>query len=92
MVMTDTRHRFRIWPDARVGASTFDHVIAKARAALLIHIERLLEANQKICKQRLRPRSSGDAVLLAAIDLPDDLRIHISMLHNTCVMPARINR
>jgi predicted RNase H-like HicB family nuclease len=60
---------------------TIDFVIAKAREALSLHIERLLEANQRICI----PTSAdaierGDALLLAAIDVPDDLRIaHVDL-------------
>jgi predicted RNase H-like HicB family nuclease len=59
-----------------VGASTLDLVLAKAKETLVKHLENLLTANQEICI----PTSAdtierGDALLLAAIEVPDDLRI-----------------
>ena len=67
---------FPDFPGCVVAASTLDQAIAKAREALLVHIERLLEANHTICC----PTSAGaiergDALLLATVDVPDDLRI-----------------
>jgi predicted RNase H-like HicB family nuclease len=59
-----------------VAASTLDGVLAKAKETLVKHLEHLLAANQEICV----PTSAdaierGDALLLAAIEVPDDLRI-----------------
>jgi predicted RNase H-like HicB family nuclease len=59
-----------------VAASTLDGVLAKAKETLVKHLENLLAANQEICV----PTSAdaierGDALLLAAIEVPDDLRI-----------------
>jgi predicted RNase H-like HicB family nuclease len=67
---------FPDFPGCAVSASTLDHVIAKAREALSVHIERLLEANQRISSPTAADAiERGDAVLLAAVDVPDDLRI-----------------
>jgi predicted RNase H-like HicB family nuclease len=59
-----------------VAAATLDGVLAKAKETLVKHLENLLAANQEICV----PTSAdaierGDALLLAAIEVPDDLRI-----------------
>ncbi len=64
-----------------MGALTVDLVIAKAREALMVHVERLLEANQRICTPTVADAISlGDALLLAAVDVPDDLRIaHVDL-------------
>jgi predicted RNase H-like HicB family nuclease len=68
-----------------VAAPTIDHVIARAREALSLHIERLLEANQRICEPTAADAiERNDALLLAAVDVPDDLRI----AHVDLVLPA----
>jgi hypothetical protein len=63
------------------GWTDRDHVIAKAREALAIRIERLLEANQTIgIPTAADAIELGDASLLAAVEVPDDLRItHIDL-------------
>jgi predicted RNase H-like HicB family nuclease len=67
---------FPDFPGCAVAASTLDQVIAKAREALLQHIERLLEANQRIANPTAADAiERGDALLLAAVDVPDDLGI-----------------
>ena len=72
---------FPDFPSCAVAALTVDHVIARAREALSLHIERLLEANQRICDPTAADAiERGDALLLAAVDVPDDLRIaHIDL-------------
>ena len=40
---------FPDFPSCAVAAPTVDHVIARAKEALSLHIERLLEANHRIC-------------------------------------------
>ena len=40
---------FPDFPSCAVAAQTIDHVIARAKEALSLHIERLLEANHRIC-------------------------------------------
>lgn len=64
-----------------MGALTADLVIAKAREALLAHIERLLAANQRICVPTAADAIElGDALFLAAIEVPDDLGVaHIDL-------------
>jgi hypothetical protein len=64
-----------------VGEATVDPVVAKVREALSMQIERLLEANQRICVPTAADAiEPGDASLLAAVDVPDDLRIaHIDL-------------
>ena len=67
---------FPDFPSCAVAARTVEHVIARAREALSLHIERLLEANQGISIPTAADAiERGDALLLAAIDVPDDLRI-----------------
>jgi len=67
---------FPDFPSCAVAARTVEHVIAKAREALSLHIERLLEANQGISVPTAADAiERGDALLLAAIDVPDDLRM-----------------
>jgi predicted RNase H-like HicB family nuclease len=67
---------FPDFPSCAVAAPTVDHVIARAREALAMHIERLLEANQRICVPTAADGiERGDALLLAAVEVPDDLRI-----------------
>jgi len=67
---------FPDFPSCAVAARTVEHVIAKAREALSLHIERLLEANQGISIPTAADAiARGDALLLTAIDVPDDLRM-----------------
>src|SRR6267143_665138 len=67
---------FPDFPSCAVVARTVEHVIARAREALSLHVERLLEANQGISVPTAADAiERGDALLLAAIDVPDDLRI-----------------
>jgi predicted RNase H-like HicB family nuclease len=76
---------FPDFPGCAVAASTLDQVIAKAREALLLHIERLLEANQRIASPTAADAiERGDALLLAAVDVPDDLGI----VHVDVAIPA----
>ncbi|MEY2531476.1 MAG: hypothetical protein QOI96_1561 [Verrucomicrobiota bacterium] len=72
---------FPDFPACAVGGPTVDHVIAKAKEALAMRIERLLEANQRICIPTAADAIElGDALLLAAVDVPDDLRIaHVDL-------------
>src|SRR5450432_853148 len=59
-----------------VAASTLDGVLAKAKETLVKHLENLLAANQEICvPTSFDAIERGDALLLAAIEVPDDLRI-----------------
>jgi predicted RNase H-like HicB family nuclease len=67
---------FPDFPGCAAGALTVDLVIAKAREALMVHVERLLEANQRICTPTAADAiSPGGALLLAAVEVPDDLRL-----------------
>jgi predicted RNase H-like HicB family nuclease len=67
---------FPDFPACAVAERTVEHVIAKAREALLLHIQRLLEANQAISIPTAADAiERSDALLLAAIDVPDDLRM-----------------
>jgi predicted RNase H-like HicB family nuclease len=72
---------FPDFPACAVEGPTIDLVIAKAREALSMHIERLLEAHQRICIPTAAGAIDlGDALLLAAVDVPDDLRIaHVDL-------------
>ena len=72
---------FPDFPACAVEGPTIDFVIAKAREALSMHIECLLEANHRICIPTAADAIElGDALLLAAVDVPDDLRIaHVDL-------------
>ncbi len=57
---------FPDFPGCAAAAPTLDRVIAQAREALLLHIERLLEANQRIAHPTAAGAiERGDALLLA---------------------------
>jgi predicted RNase H-like HicB family nuclease len=62
------------FPEFAVQAGTLDHVLAKAREALAAHIERLLENNETVpvptSVDAIKP---GGALLLFAIEMPDDI-------------------
>ena len=76
---------FPDFPSCAVAAPTVEHVIARAREALSLHIERLLQANHRICDPTAADAiERGDALLLAAVEVPDDLRI----AHLDLAMPA----
>jgi predicted RNase H-like HicB family nuclease len=72
---------FPDFPTCAVEGPTIDLVIVKAREALSMHIERLLEADQRICIPTAADAiERGDALLLVAVDVPDDLRIaHVDL-------------
>jgi predicted RNase H-like HicB family nuclease len=72
---------FPDFPSCAVAALTVDHVISRAREALSLHIERLLEANHRISAPTAADAiERDDALLLAAIEVPDDLRIaHVDL-------------
>lgn len=72
---------FPDFPGCVAVASVLEQVIAKAKEGLSLHIERLLEANQTVGSPTAADAiERGDALLLAAIDIPDDLRIaHIEV-------------
>jgi predicted RNase H-like HicB family nuclease len=58
-----------------VAASTLDRVLAKAKETLVEHLENLLSANQAIgVATSADAIERGDALLLAAIEVPDDVR------------------
>jgi predicted RNase H-like HicB family nuclease len=76
---------FPDFPGCAAAAPTLDHVLAKAREAVVARIEQLLKAGQRISI----PTSAdaierGDSLLLAAIEVPDDLR----MSHVELAIPA----
>jgi predicted RNase H-like HicB family nuclease len=66
---------FPDFPGCVVEGPTLDNVIAKAKEALPAHIQQLLDGNQRVCAPTAAEAiERGDALLLAAIDVPDDLR------------------
>ena len=66
---------FPDFPGCVVEGPTLDNVIAKAKEALPGHIQQLLDGNQRVCAPTAAEAiERGDALLLAAIDVPDDLR------------------
>ena len=85
IVRTDGEFRYTAsfpdFPGCTASAPTVDLLIAKAREALSMRIERMLEVNQMIGEPTAAEAiDRGDALLLAAVDVPDDLRIaHIDL-------------
>jgi predicted RNase H-like HicB family nuclease len=83
---------FPDFPGCAVGAPSVELVIAKAREALLAHIERLLEANHKLSVPTPADAiERGDALLLAAVEVPDDLAIAPLNLELSALSLARID-
>jgi predicted RNase H-like HicB family nuclease len=83
---------FPDFPECAVSALSVELVIAKAREALLAHIERLLEANHKLSvPTRADAIERGDALLLAAVEVPDDLAIAPLNLELPALSLARID-
>jgi predicted RNase H-like HicB family nuclease len=83
---------FPDFPGCAVGALTVELVIAKAKEALALHIGRLLEANQKIAVPTAAGAiNPGDALLIAAVEVPDDLRIARVNLAIPALSLARID-
>jgi predicted RNase H-like HicB family nuclease len=79
IVRTDGRYRYTAafpdFPGCTADGPTLDDVIARAKEALSAHIQGLLDGNQKICSPAAADAiERGDALLLAAIDVPDELR------------------
>jgi predicted RNase H-like HicB family nuclease len=72
---------FPDFPGCAASAPSVSHVVVKAREALLAHVERLLEASQRICSPTAAEAiDRGDALLIAAVEVPDDLRIaHVEL-------------
>jgi predicted RNase H-like HicB family nuclease len=80
------------YPECAVSAPSVELVIAKAREALLAHIERLLEANHKLSVPTPADAiERGDALLLAAVEVPDDLAIAPLNLELPALSLARID-
>src|SRR5437868_10262549 len=83
---------FPDFPGCPVAALSVELVIAKAREALLAHIECLLEANHKLSLPTPADAiERGDALLLAAIEVPDDLAIAPLKLELSALALARID-
>jgi predicted RNase H-like HicB family nuclease len=72
---------FPDFPGCSASAPTVDRLLAKAKESLSLHIERLLEANQGICVPTVADAiDPGDALLLAAVEVPDDFRtVHVDL-------------
>ena len=67
---------FPDFPGCAAGAPTLDLVLARAKEALIKHLEYLLTINQQICiPTPAGTIERGDALLLAAIEVPDDFRV-----------------
>jgi predicted RNase H-like HicB family nuclease len=67
---------FADFPECSVVSPTLDDVIKKAREALLRHIESLLDIGQPIqSPTSIDAMQRGSALLFAAVDVPDDLRV-----------------
>jgi predicted RNase H-like HicB family nuclease len=66
---------FPDFPTCAVAARTVDEVIIRARHALLAHVEALPAAGQEIVVPTAADAiARNGALLIAAIDVPDDIR------------------
>jgi len=76
---------FPDFPGIAVGEPTLDKLLAKVGEVLALHIERLLEAHKTIAVPTPADAiERGDALLLAAVHVPDD----IGMAHVELSLPA----
>jgi predicted RNase H-like HicB family nuclease len=76
---------FPDFPGLAVDEPTLDRLLAKAGEVLALHIERLLEAHRAIAVPTPPDAiERGDALLLAAVHVPDD----IGMAHVELALPA----
>src|SRR4051794_29506228 len=67
---------FPDFPGCEVAGASLDEVIARAREALAAHVQRLLETNQPISYPTAAEAvERGNALLLTAIDIPDDIGV-----------------
>jgi predicted RNase H-like HicB family nuclease len=67
---------FADFPECSVASPTLDDVIRRAREALLRHIDSLIDTGRPIQSPTpIDVLQRGSALLFAAIDVPDDLRI-----------------
>jgi predicted RNase H-like HicB family nuclease len=65
---------FPDFPGLAVDGSTLDHLLARTREVLALHVERMLEANKPISVPTpAHEIERNAALLLAAVDIPDDL-------------------
>lgn len=65
---------FPDFPGLAVGEATLDQLLARAREVLALHVERMLEANRAIgVPTPAHEIERSDALLLTAVEVPDDL-------------------
>jgi len=65
---------FPDFPGLAVGEATLDQLLARAREVLALHVERMLEANSAIgVPTPAHEIERSDALLLTAVEVPDDL-------------------
>lgn len=82
---------FADYPECSVTSSTIDEVITLAREALLRHLGSLLDSGSPV--QRSSPLDiipQQDGLILAAIDIPDDLRTTEVVLTMPALSLARL--
>jgi predicted RNase H-like HicB family nuclease len=83
---------FPDFPGCSASATTVDDLLAKAKESLSLHIEHLLESNQRICVPTVADAiEPGDALLLAAVEMPDDFRTEHVDLAIPALSLARID-
>jgi len=76
---------FPDFPGVAVEEATLEGLLTKAGEVLASHIERLLEANRAIAVPTpAEAIERGDALLLAAVHVPDD----VTMVHVELAVPA----
>ena len=83
---------FPDFPGLAVDGTTLEQLLARAREVLALHIGCLLEAGRTIgIPAPAETVERGDALLLAAIDMPDDLGIAHVELEIPALALARID-
>jgi predicted RNase H-like HicB family nuclease len=72
---------FPDFPGLAVDGPSLDQLLARAGEVLALHVERMLEANRAIGVPTPAPEiERGDALLLAAVYVPDDLKtVHVNL-------------
>ena len=83
---------FPDFPELAVNGQTLDELLAKASDVLAAHVESLLEAGKAIGSPTPAVAiERGDALLLAAVEVPDDLRLANVVLEIPALALTRID-
>jgi len=83
---------FPDFPGLAVDGPTLDHLLARAREVLALHVERLLEANRDIgVPTKADEIEQHGTLFVAAVDIPDNLKTEHVNLEIPALALARID-